>query len=70
MQRDAWRLNAQTNELRAHCERQGWDVVALCSDEAISGSREDRHGFQMAISPSGTVCPTSIQAARGRPLCR
>jgi site-specific DNA recombinase len=50
MQKESWSLEAQVNELRAYCDRQGWDVVDVCKDEAISGSKVDRPGFQRALA--------------------
>ena len=42
-------IDDQVRECRAYCDREGWDVVAVYSDYAVSGRTDERPQFQRMI---------------------
>ena len=52
MQRDA-SLEDQARNIRSFCDRMGWEVPALYSDAAVSGSRDDRPGYRRMLADAG-----------------
>ncbi len=45
-------IQDQVRNCTAFAEREGWDMVAQYSDEAVSGISKDRPGFKRLRSPS------------------
>ena len=55
--REGYGLGVQREAIEAECARRGWHLVAIHSDEGISGTREDRPGLSAALGAilSGTA---------------
>ena len=47
--REGYGLGVQREAIEAECARRGWHLVAIHSDEGISGTREDRPGLGAAL---------------------
>ncbi len=43
-------IDAQVAYCRDSCEREGWDVVSVFQDEALSGANVDRPGLESALT--------------------
>lgn len=48
-QRDA-SIRDQLRNVEAYCTRMGWPSPAVYQDQAISGARNDRPGYQAALA--------------------
>lgn len=72
--KDGYSLGYQQDEIRLHCERQGWNLLQVFTDEGISGAKVDeaalevdRIGFQnmLAALSAQMQLSYSIQAVSG-----
>ncbi len=74
--KDGYSLAFQQDEIRSYCERQGWNLLYVFTDEGISGAKVDEHtlevdriGFQSMLAALSTnplmQLSYSIQAVYG-----
>jgi len=57
MQRDSWSVEAQLGDIRAECQRRGWEITGEFVDEAESAKDDQRPQFQR--------CLAAIRAGQG-----
>ncbi len=63
--KDGYSLAYQQDEIRSHCQEQGWNLITIYSDEGISGSKVDEEALEVN-SIFHILAVQQIQVAKGK----
>jgi len=47
--KDGYSLSYQQDEIKVHCERQGWSLIHVFADEGISGAKVDEESLEVEL---------------------